>query len=255
MLKATKETPAGVDVVKAVGTVSKGDYERVVVPLVEDARQAGRRLRVLCEIGPEFRSFTPAAAWEDLKVGPGAMRLCDGCAVVTDAGWIRETTRLLRFLVPCPVHVFGAQEREEALQWLTSLPEGPGISHRLLTDSRVLVVEVQQPLRSQDFEALAATADIWLQTHDALAGVVIHTREFPGWENLGSLVRHVRFIRDHHRKVERIALAADSRVAALVPHLANHFVHAEVQRFAYDELDDALAWAADAETQQPGKAC
>ncbi|QHC23022.1 STAS/SEC14 domain-containing protein [Streptomyces sp. GS7] len=254
MLQRTRETPAGIDVVKAIGTVSKSDYETVVEPLVEDARREGRRLRVLCEIGPEFRSFTPAAGWEDLKIAPSAMRLCEGCAVVSDARWIRGTTRLTRFVMPCPVHVFSTRERDEALQWLVSLPESPGIAHRLLTDSRVLVVEVQHPLRTQDFDALAATADNWLRTHDALAGVVIHTREFPGWENIGSLIRHARFIRDHRRKVERIALAADGKVAALVPQLANHFVHADVRRFAYDELDDALAWATGPETQRPGEA-
>ncbi|WP_205067951.1 STAS/SEC14 domain-containing protein [Streptomyces sp. SceaMP-e96] len=147
------------------------------------------------------------------------------------------------FLMPCPVRVFGSQERDEALRWLTSLPEGPGISHRL-TESEVLVIEVEQPLRATDFDALASTVDSWLRTHTELAGVVIHAREFPGWENIGGLIRHVRFIRDHHRKVRKIALAADSKIATLVPQLANHFVQAEVRRFEYDELNDALAWAA-----------
>ncbi|GAA3183480.1 MULTISPECIES: STAS/SEC14 domain-containing protein [Streptomyces] len=243
MLEKAMDAPAGIDAVKAIGTVSKDDYRTVVEPLIDDARREGRRIRLLCEIGPEFTSFTPGAAWEDLKVGVGAMRLFEGCAVVTDAGWIRESTRLTGFLTPCPVRVFGIQERDEALRWLASLPEGPGISHRL-TESGVLVVEVAQPLRTQDFDALTRTVDTWLETHDELAGVVIHVRTFPGWENIGGLFRHVRFLRDHHRKVGKIALAADSKVAALVPQLANHFVRAEVRRFAHDELEDAVAWAA-----------
>ncbi|MFF9786859.1 SpoIIAA family protein [Streptomyces nigrescens] len=243
MLERVKDAPAGVDAVKAIGSVSKSDYQTVVEPLIEGARKEGRRIRILCEIGPEFMSFTPGAAWEDLKVGMGAMRLFEGCAVVSDVGWIRESTRLTSFLMPCPVRVFGSQERDEALRWLTSLPEGPGISHRL-TESEVLVIEVEQPLRATDFDALASTVDSWLRTHTELAGVVIHAREFPGWENIGGLIRHVRFIRDHHRKVRKIALAADSEIATLVPQLANHFVQAEVRRFEYDELNDALAWAA-----------
>ncbi|MEV0181715.1 STAS/SEC14 domain-containing protein [Streptomyces sp. NPDC050625] len=148
-------------------------------------------MRILSEIGPEFRSFTPAAGWENLKIGIGAIHLFEGCAVVSDIGWIRESTRLSRFLMPCPVRVFGLQDREETLRWLASLPEGPGVSHQLLPGSNVLVVEVEQPLRAQDF--------------DALAGVVVHAHAFPGWENIGSLLRHVRFVRDHHRKVRRVA--------------------------------------------------
>ncbi|UXY32266.1 STAS/SEC14 domain-containing protein [Streptomyces sp. HUAS TT20] len=251
MLERARDVPSGVDVVKAIGTVSKNDYKAVIEPLVDEARRAGRRIRILSEIGPEFRSFTPAAGWEDLKIGIGAMHLFEGCAVVSDISWIQESTRLASFLMPCPVRVFGLQDREEALRWLASLPEGPGVSHELLPESNVLVVEVEQPLRAQDFDALAQTADSWLETHDALAGVVVHARAFPGWENIGSLLRHVRFVRDHHRKVRRIALAADSKLAELVPHFANHFVQAEVRQFTYAQLDDAVAWAANPPDRNP----
>ncbi|MFD9098489.1 STAS/SEC14 domain-containing protein [Streptomyces collinus] len=249
MLDRVQDAPPGVDVVKASGTVTKDDYETVIEPLIDAARREGRRIRLLWEAGPDFRSITPAAGWEDLKVGIGALRLFEGCAVVSDIAWIREPTRLASFLMPCPVRVFGGQDREEALRWLVSLPEGPGVLHELLPDSEVLVVEVGQPLRAQDFDALAQTADSWLETHDALAGVVVHARAFPGWENITGMLRHVRFVHDHHRKVRRIALAADSRLAGLVPHLANHFVQAEVRQFAYGELDDAVNWASSPPTR------
>jgi len=42
-------------------------------------------------------------------------------------------------------------EREQAIGWLGSLPEVTAISRRLLPDSGVIVVEVKQALRSQDF--------------------------------------------------------------------------------------------------------
>ncbi|WP_435839591.1 STAS/SEC14 domain-containing protein [Streptomyces caniferus] len=135
---------------------------------------------------PNSRPSPPGSAWQDLKVGMGALRLFEGCAVVSDVGWIRESTRLTSFLMPCPVRVFGSQERDEALRWLTSLPEGPGISHRL-TESEVLVIEVEKTLRAPDFDALALTVDSWLRAHAELAGVVTHAREFPGWENIGGL--------------------------------------------------------------------
>ncbi|MFG2881707.1 STAS/SEC14 domain-containing protein [Streptomyces sp. NPDC048297] len=251
MLERAQDVPPGIDAIKAIGTVTKDDYKAVIEPLIDEARKEGRRIRLLSEIGPEFRSFTPAAGWEDLKVGIGAMRLFEGCAVVTDTGWIRESTGLTSFLMPFPVRVFGGEEREEALRWLVSLPEGPGVSHQLLPESKVLVVEVELPLRAQDFDALAHTADSWLATHDTLAGVVVHARAFPGWENIASLLRHVRFVRDHHRVVGRIALAVDSRLAGLVPRFANHFVQAEVRQFGYDELDDAVAWASHPPDRNP----
>jgi type II secretory pathway component PulK len=113
----------------------------------------------------------------------------------------------------------------------------------------VILVEVKQPLRAQDFEALAVTADAWIKAHGELQGLVIHAREFPGWENLGSFFRHVRFARDHQRKVKKIALAVDSKLASLVPMITEHFVQAEIKSFAYSELDSAIAWAAGFSTQ------
>ncbi|HXJ83683.1 MAG TPA: STAS/SEC14 domain-containing protein, partial [Candidatus Methylomirabilis sp.] len=83
----------------------------------------------------------------------------------------------------------------------------------------------------------------WIEAHGELRGLVVHAREFPGWENLESLVRHLRFVRDHHRSVRRVAVSAGGKLAALAPRLAEHFVKAELQHFGYDELDRAIAWA------------
>ena len=244
MIEKLKDLPNGIDGVKAIGKISKEDYEQVFVPLLDDTRREGRHIRFLYQLGPEFEGFTPGAAWEDAKIGLHSMRLFDGCVVVTDLTWVREFTQLAGFLMPCPVRVFGNQERDKAIDWLASLPEGAAVSHRLLPDLGVMVVEVKQALRAQDFDALAFTADTWIEAHGHLQGLVIHAREFPGWENLGSFLRHIRFVRDHHRKVKRIALAADTKLASLAPRVAEHFIQAEVKSFGYDELDSAIAWAA-----------
>lgn len=48
--------------------------------------------------------------------------------------------------------------------------------------------------------------------------VVVHAHEFPGGrENVAGMLHHFRFVRDHHRAVRRVALAADGTVADLAP--------------------------------------
>jgi SpoIIAA-like len=243
VIEKLKDLPGGIDGVRAIGKISKEDYEQVFVPLLDEARREGRHIRFLYQVGPDFEGFTPGAAWEDAKIGLHFLRLFDGCAIVTDLAWIRELTRLAGFFMPCPVSVFSNTEFAGAVDWLRSLPEGSAISHQLLPESGVIVVEVKQALRAQDFDSLAFTADTWIEAHGSLQGLVIHAREFPGWENLASFFRHVRFVREHHRKVKRIALAVDSKLASLAPSIAEHFIQAEVKSFGYDELDDAIAWA------------
>jgi hypothetical protein len=72
---------------------------------------------------------------------------------------------------------------------------------------------------------------------------VVHARQFPGWENLGSLLRHVRFVREHHRNIRRVALAAGGTVAQIAPALVDHFVQAELKQFGADDLEPAIVWA------------
>ena len=244
MLERLNGLPEGVEGVKAVGKVSKDDYERVYEPMLEDARRSGRRLRLLYQFGPEFQGFTPSGAWEDAKVGLRSFDAFDGCAIVTDITWIGEAARLFRFMMPCPVRSFSNRELEQAGQWLSSLRRESKISHRVLGDRGVIVVEIEQALRAPDFEELARTADEWIESHGDLQGLVIHARQFPGWENLGSFIQHVRFVRDHHRKIRRLALAVDAKRANLAPRSAEHFVKAELRSFGYGALDDAIAWAA-----------
>jgi hypothetical protein len=212
-------------------------------PLLDEARSQGRRLRLLYHVGPEFDGFTAGGAWEDARIGLQYLRLFERCAVVSDVGWIREAVRLMGAMLPCPVKVFGNAQWDDALGWLGEPIKATALSHQLLADAGVLVLEPTAPLHTEDFDALALEVDPWIETHGDLRGIVIHAHEFPGWENPGSFIRHLRFVRDHQRNVRRVAMSADGRWAELAPRLAEHFVSAEVKHFGYDHLDDAVAWA------------
>lgn len=243
MLEILSDLPAGIDGIKAVGKISGDDYRSVVEPMLDDARKHGRRLRFLYEFGPEFEAFTAGGAWADAKVGLSSMRLFDGCAIVADSELIRKGSGLVAFLLPCPVEVFALKDHEAAVKWLTLLPQGPAVVHRLLPEAGVIVVEVKEPLRSEDFDSLAVTADTWIDAHGTLNGIVLHAKSFPGWGNFEGLITHIKFIRDHHRKVKRVALAADGEIASFGPALARHFVQAEINEFSYHDLDAAISWA------------
>ena len=141
------------------------------------------------------------------------------------------------------MRVFAERDRAEAAAWLAALPETPSISVRLDEQTGTVVVEAAAPLRGVDFDALAATVDPWLPTHETVAGVVFHARTVPGWENVTGLRRHLQFVREHHRRVRRVALAVDGVLPSLAPAVAGHLVAPEVRHFAYDALDDAVAWA------------
>jgi hypothetical protein len=130
VLKELTGVPAGIQALKAVGTVTAEDYRRVFAPLVEQARRTGSRIRLLYQFGPGFERITPGALWADTRLGLGYLRLMDGCAVVSDIGWIRTPTRGIGAWMPCPVRVYDNDERDDAFAWLTSLPDGADVSTR-----------------------------------------------------------------------------------------------------------------------------
>ncbi len=251
MLEILHDVPPGVLAVRASGRLTRAEYDEVLLPVVEEALREDRHLRCLCEVAADYQGLGPAAAWEDVTLGLRALHLFDGCAVVGDLGWVRGASRLAAFLMPCPVRIFEEGGRARAAAWLAALPEGPGSSVRLVPEAGVVVVEVAAPLRAADFDAVAAAVDAWVANHGTPAGVVVHAAALPGWENIGAMVRHLRFVHDRHRHVRRVALATGGALAELAPVVAGHFVRAELRHFDHDALDAAIGWAAGA-TPGPG---
>jgi hypothetical protein len=121
----------------------------------------------------------------------------------------------------------------------------------LLRDRGVLVLKPEGALRREDFTALAAAVDPFLEESGELRGVLVDAPSFPGWADFAALVSHVRFVRDHHRRVRRVALVTDSPVLAVAPAIARHFVSAEVRRFEPANRADALAWIVSSLREQP----
>ncbi|OJZ72272.1 STAS/SEC14 domain-containing protein [Mycobacterium paraffinicum] len=120
--------PAGIEALEAVGTVTAADYERVFAPTIERTRNAGGRMRLLYQFGPEFRRITAGALWAEARLGSGYVRLLDGCAVVSDIGWIRAPSRAVGAWMPCPLRLYDNDGRDDAVSWLTSLPVRADVS-------------------------------------------------------------------------------------------------------------------------------
>ena len=99
-------------------------------------------------------------------------------------------------------------------------------------------------LSKEDFERAAKTIDPHLEKSGRLNGIVVRVEQFPGWESFGALASHLRFVKNHHEKVARVALVTDSAIGKVAPRIGKHFVQAEIRAFKSAEFDAAKAWAA-----------
>ncbi len=242
MLKQIEGLPDQVIGVKAEGRVTKSDYEEVLEPLLETAKQNGTRIRLLYQLGPEFSGITPGAVIEDARVGIKYLRVFERCAVLSHIKWIRQSIDLMQGLSPCPIRSFGIGDEEEAREWLLTENVKTKLKFEL-RDEGVLLVKPEGKLRREDFSLLAKAVDPWIKAHHELKGVVLRSRKFPGWDNLGSLIRHLEFVKEHQPHVRRVAVAVDGKLPEFMVKLASHFVKAEVRAFPYEKSNEAVEWA------------
>lgn len=106
----------------------------------------------------------------------------------------------------------------------------------------VLTLRPQSALEIRDFVDLARTVDAYLEQYGDLAGLIIEAPHFPGWESFGALVTHLRFVRNHHRHIGKIAVVTDSHLGDAAEHIASHFVAAEIRHFPAGEIGEAREW-------------
>jgi hypothetical protein len=116
------------------------------------------------------------------------------------------------------------------------------IEHSLDAAHSILSLRPKSALTQADFAELARTVDPFIEAHGMLAGILIEAAAFPGWDSFGALVAHLRFVRDHHRRVRKIAVVTDTVLGDLAEKLASHFVSAEIKHFPAGQSDAARRW-------------
>ncbi|MEK7952410.1 STAS/SEC14 domain-containing protein [Luteolibacter soli] len=116
------------------------------------------------------------------------------------------------------------------------------IEHHFDESHAILHVQPKGSLEEADFEALAGEVDPFIADGGELAGLIVETPGFPGWSSVASMIAHLRFVRDHHRHIRKVAVVTDSPLGNLAEHVASHFVAAEIKPFPAGEVEAARLW-------------
>ena len=116
------------------------------------------------------------------------------------------------------------------------------LDYSIMKPEGILVLKPHAPLSKEDFAGLSAAVDSYLSDHAKLHGVLIHTKEFPGWESFGGFTADMHFVHEHHKKVERVAVVTDSQIAGIAESLGKHFTSAEIRHFPFSDDVKALNW-------------
>src|SRR5262245_46787012 len=130
---------------------------------------------------------------------------------------------------------------------LASLPasrmdETAMVKYELLRTEGILVIQPEASLEASDFQKITQEVDPYIEANGKLHGVLIDAKAFPGWKDFAALVAHLKFVKDHHRRIQRVAVVSDSSFLAVAPKVVSHFVAADVRHFPQSQRDEALAW-------------
>jgi hypothetical protein len=116
------------------------------------------------------------------------------------------------------------------------------IDYTLDTTNSILYVRPGSALAESDFVRLAEAVNPFIEESGDLGGLIIDAPHFPGWDSLGAMAAHFRFIRDHQKHIRKIGLVTDSVAANVAEKLASHFVSAEIRHFPAGQIEAATEW-------------
>ncbi len=242
MIEVMTDLPDRVLGLKASGEVTADDYKTVLVPAIEEKLTKHKKVRLLYVIGDEFKGYTGGAAWEDAKVGMKHLTSFERVAVVTDVDWIGNMIKAFGFALPGEVRVFDDDDLGDARQWISEPPSQGHLSFELIEEQGVVILEPKGELEAADFERLSTEVDPYIESTGGLNGIMVVAEHFPGWDDFAALTSHIRFVREHHRKIRRVALVTADRLVSALPRFASRFVDAEVRAFPVEGRDEALLW-------------
>ncbi len=109
-------------------------------------------------------------------------------------------------------------------------------------DNGILILQPHGALKKEDFDNAVKVIDPFIEEYGKLNGIIIYTKSFPGWEDFAAFNRHLTFIKNHHKKIKKLALVTDSVVGDFGELLISHFVAATIKNFNFNNINDAKAW-------------
>jgi hypothetical protein len=111
-----------------------------------------------------------------------------------------------------------------------------------LDDRSILIITTDGPIEESDLKAFATEIDANGQVQNRPTRLMIRTESFPGWQSFEAFVAHLKFVSEHHREIERIAIVTDSALLKVMPHIAGLLVHPKIKQFDPARIDEAVAW-------------
>ena len=111
----------------------------------------------------------------------------------------------------------------------------------LTAADNIVEVALKGNIRAHDFDRIRQHIDELIAKYGEIC-LLIDASEFEGWQDIEAAKSHFLFIREHNRRVERIAILGSQQWQYWLGAVVAVFVHPEVKCFESNERESALRW-------------
>lgn len=110
---------------RATGKVTREDFDKVVIPAVNDLVARTNELNYLMVIDTDLKNFSIGAWWKDALMGLKNITKWRRAAIVSGSEGIRQFTDIFSAIVPGEFKGFEPYDLESAIYWVAEKPKLP----------------------------------------------------------------------------------------------------------------------------------
>lgn len=112
------DAPENVVAFRALGEVTKDDYQNIMAPAVEKLVERINEINFLFLIDTELENFTAAAWMQDAMIGLKNLGKWNRAAIVTDSEKAITFTNGFSYIVPGEFRGYKKEAYQEAMNWV-----------------------------------------------------------------------------------------------------------------------------------------
>jgi len=114
----------------------------------------------------------------------------------------------------------------------------------LTAADNIVEVVLKGTVQAGDFDRVREHVD-GLITEYGTVRLLIDASGFEGWQDMQAAKTHFLFVKEHHHRVERIAVLGNRQWQYWLASAIGVFLHPEVKCFEPDQREAARAWLAE----------
>jgi hypothetical protein len=119
MVELLTDLPPHVAAYKALGAISKEEYETVVMARVDEVAAVYGRINFLVQLETGMENYSIGAFIDYIKVSFEHFSKWNRMAIVSDQQWVRRAYDTLSYLVHGEIRTYELKELDNAKEWVS----------------------------------------------------------------------------------------------------------------------------------------